>query len=240
MRPKVSAPVSDLHDGSDRRAGEHEPGRPGRLEAARLHRREPEALAHDVGALVLEDDGDVDPVGRDPRRFAVEATVVQPEPVVDIVDHDGAASRRGRVREPDCRSGAVERDRGARVDRRQLLEHERPHERAGLRADESERREFPAELRRDAAGLLVRAQTRQQPILREAPRRLLYEPLLVGEREAEAHAGFFGGSETRSVPCATQARRSPLVTSTRTIAVRRPSETTVDSATIVPPRTGAR
>src|SRR5439155_1759254 len=81
-------------------------------------------------------------------------------------------------------------------------------------------REFPAELRRDAAGLLVRAQTRQQPILREAPRRLLYEPLLVGEREAEAHAGFFGGSETRSVPCATQARRSPLVTSTRTIAVR--------------------
>src|SRR5437667_91881 len=81
---------------------------------------------------------------------------------------------------------------------------------------------------------------RQQAVLGEAARRLLDEPLLLGEGEREAHAGFLGGSETRSVPCATQASWSPFVTSTRTTAVRRPSATTVDSATTVPARTGAR
>jgi hypothetical protein len=49
-----------------------------------------------------------------------------------------------------------------------------------------------------------------------------------------------GGSETRSVPCATQASLPSFVTSTRTTAERRPRASTVDTAVSVPPRTARR
>jgi predicted metal-binding membrane protein len=55
---------------------------------------------------------------------------------------------------------------------------------------------------------------------------------------ASQAAGF--GSRSSSVPWAMHARRSPFDTSTRTIAVVRVIDTTVDSARSVPSETGAR
>ena len=229
-------------DGGHRRVREREPRGARRLEAARLHGVESPALTHEVRAVAVQDHRDVDPVGGHPGVLAVEAAVAKPEMLLDVVDHDGAEPgvRRGAAEEGNRRSGAVERHGRPGIDGRQLFEDDRPHEGADLDPAETERRELPDELGRHTARPLVGAHARQQAVLGEAARRLLDEPLLLGEGEREAHAGFLGGSETRSVPCATQASWSPFVTSTRTTAVRRPSATTVDSATTVPPRTGAR
>src|SRR5207248_6397607 len=69
-------------------------------------------------------------------------------------------------------------------------------------------------------------------------------PCQLGDRyrggpQLECHESARLGSTTRSVPWATQARRPSLTTSTRITAVRFVKESTVDSATSSPPRTGA-
>ena len=180
--------------------------------------------------------------GETPAKTRVKRTAKEAAKTGGRTARDGAepGGLRGAVEERNRGSDAVERDGRPGIDGRQLLEDDRPHEGADVCTDEPQRRELPDQLGRHTAVSFVRPHARQEAILRETSRRLLDEPLLLGEGEREAHAGFFGGSETRSVPCATQASWSPFVTSTRTTAVRRPSATTVDSATTVPARTGAR
>ena len=112
------------------------------------------------------------------------------EALLDIRDHD--AARRGREPGFDQRrhrhAEPIEHHRRTRVDGGQLLEDEHFRERAEPVAGgdiEAERPELIGEYARHAARPLVLAQPGEEPVGGEASRRLLDEPLLVGEAEGE-------------------------------------------------------